>query len=164
MHNSITSCLCILLSVFDVSFHSPLSQNEGQKRQLPKKFLSPPYRTKQGGKTKHLFENFSNYFLENKKSRAQKATTPPADDLPAYVVSFCARLFGGVSYTACAVSPLLGDSKIPHTKVLGFIQLCLYYSERMFVCQWLVKSFLFSLIIAAKYLTHLTVAISCNPR
>ena len=29
------------------------------------------------------------------KNRAQKAITYPADDLPAYVVSFCARLFGG---------------------------------------------------------------------
>ena len=29
------------------------------------------------------------------KNRAQKINTYPADDLPAYVVSFCARLFGG---------------------------------------------------------------------
>ena len=134
-------------------------------------FLSPLYRTKQGGKTKHFSKSGSRIHIvkpncagwEN-KNRAQKTITYPADDLPAYVVNFCARLFGGVSYTACAVSPLLGDSKIPHTKVLGFIQLCLYYNERMFVCQWLVKAFLLSLIIAAKYLTHLTVAISRNPR
>ena len=62
IHNATTSYLCTLPSEFSVSLHSPLSQNEGQKRQLPKKFLSPPYRTKQGGKTKHLLKNL--HFLQ----------------------------------------------------------------------------------------------------
>lgn len=42
--------------------HSPLLQIEIQKRQFLKNFLSPPYRTKQGGKTKHLLKNL--HFLQ----------------------------------------------------------------------------------------------------
>ena len=45
-----------------LAHHSPLLQTEGQKRQPLKKILSPPYRTKQGGKTKHLFKNL--HFLQ----------------------------------------------------------------------------------------------------
>jgi hypothetical protein len=44
------------------SLYSPLLQIEIQKRQLMKKFLSPPYRTKQGGKTKHHLKNL--HFLQ----------------------------------------------------------------------------------------------------
>ena len=62
MHNFTTYRLCTL-QILTVPFHhSPLLQIEIQKRQFLKKFLSPPYRTKQGGKTKHLLKNL--HFLQ----------------------------------------------------------------------------------------------------
>ena len=62
MHNFTTSRLCTL-QILTVPFHhSPLLRIEIQKRQLLKKFLSPPYRTKQGGKTKHLLKSL--HFLQ----------------------------------------------------------------------------------------------------
>ena len=59
---------------------------------------------------------------ENKTGH-KRLSHNPAVDLPKNVVSFCARLFGGVSHTAYAVSPLLGVSKTLPTKVLWFVQL-----------------------------------------
>ena len=121
MHSSDTCCAFL---------HSPLLQIEIQKRQLLKKFLSPPYRTKQGVKTKHLlknlhflqkvgagfllraaifltplshkmgvktemlFEKFSKYFWKNKKP-GTKGYHITSRWSASYVVSFCARLFGG---------------------------------------------------------------------
>ena len=57
------------------------------------------------------------------KTGHKRLSHNPAVDLPSYVVSFCARPFGGVSHTAYAISPLLGVSKTLPTKVLWFIQL-----------------------------------------
>ena len=62
MYKSTTSRLCTLPILASPAHHSPLLQIEGQKRQLLKKFLSPLYRTKQGGKTKHLLKNL--HFLQ----------------------------------------------------------------------------------------------------
>jgi len=80
MHNFTTSRLCTL-QILTVPFHhSPLLQIEGQKRQRLKKFLSPPYRTKQGGKTKHLLKNL--HFLQKVGAgfllRAATFLTPPS--------------------------------------------------------------------------------------
>ena len=62
MHNSTFFCLCTLPMPTVAFHHSPFFQIKIQKRQLLKKFLSPPYRTKQGGKTKHLLKNL--HFLQ----------------------------------------------------------------------------------------------------
>lgn len=85
--------------------------------------ISPysPFVTKRRVKTKHfskLFSKSGSRILivqpscagEN-KSRAQKTNTYPAVNLPEYVVSFCARLFGGFTlhrweamYPGCSVT------------------------------------------------------------
>ena len=160
MHNSTFSCLCTLMILTVPFHHSPLLRIEIQKRQLLKKFLSPPYRTKQGGKTKHLlknshflqkvgagfllwaaffltplshkigvktevlFENFSKIFWENKKpgTKGYHITSR-------WSASLCGKLLRPaiwwfhITSLGSNVPRLLGDDKILHTKVPGFIQL-----------------------------------------